>query len=294
MFQTSDNAPQGGYVPQNESWLPPQPLGGQNYEPAPQEEVFIPAAVFERAVALFIDLFLFITLFSVIFYILGGLFGARALNILYALFFNGAFILYCSFFGSQGRKTLGKFLLGINAVDNKTGQALTLKQAFIRTLGYYLGFFTLFGGFALAFFNKKRRALEDILSGSRVIETREKSDQESIIIAVLGTVLISAVFIYLYFVAKSVTGAADAAMVTAAQRQVNQIAYLEEQHKKAYGFYTEDLVRLGLISGDAVQFQRDVQKNLKRRGFAVGVTPRGYKISGHAKDLNQTPVFAEK
>ena len=55
-------------------------------------------------------------------------------------------------------------------------------------------------------------------------------------------------------------------------------------HKKQYGVYTTDLLRLALISGDAVQFQRDMQRNFRPNGFQIGISEDGFFIEGFAKD----------
>ena len=73
-------------------------------------------------------------------------------------------------------------------------------------------------------------------------------------------------------------------MKKSAQEQLIKIAYLEELHKQHYGFYTNDLLRLALISGDAVQFQRDMQQYFRRGKFEIGVNKDGYYIQGYAKD----------
>ena len=73
-------------------------------------------------------------------------------------------------------------------------------------------------------------------------------------------------------------------MKASAQEQLVKIAYLEELHKTRYGFYTNDLLRLALISGDAVQFQRDMQQYFRPSHFKIGVSKDGYYIEGLSKD----------
>jgi uncharacterized RDD family membrane protein YckC len=255
------------------------------------------ASVFERAVALLFDVLMFASVYLWSSYVLImklDWITTPTQNVVIYISFNILFILYCSVLSSGGRQTLGKFLIGIKVVS-KEGQApLSFVKAFIRTLGYYAGFMTFFGGFTLALFNKNNRALQDLISGSMVVSVREKTAAEATAIAALGTFLIALMVFYVYFILFMLPSPFQKARVQAAQEQVNRLAYLQEMHKENFGYYTADLVRLGLISGDAVQLQRDIQHNLRRRGFSLGVTTDGYKISAIAKDGEETVVTAEK
>ena len=49
-------------------------------------------------------------------------------------------------------------------------------------------------------------------------------------------------------------------LVLQAKDHLEQIGYLQEVHRTYFGVYTNDLLRLSLLSGDPVQFQRDTQK----------------------------------
>lgn len=234
------------------------------------------ASVFERAIAFVIDFMLWVTLSSLIY---------KATQIssvkTYLLFSILAFIFYITIFSTGKLQTLGKFLLGIKVINRKTKQNLDLGHAFLRAIGYIVNFFTIFLGFAFVLFSKKRLALEDLIAGSEVVSNREKSDSEMILITVFGTFLI---FGATYFVYNNFIFNPYKAMKKSAEDQLKKIAYLEELHKQHYGFYTNDLLRLALISGDAVQFQRDMQQYFRPSGFKIGVSKDGYYIEGFAKD----------
>lgn len=255
------------------------------------------ASVFERAVALLFDVLMFASVYLWSSYVLImklDWITTPKQNVVIYIFFNILFILYCSVLSSGGRQTLGKFLIGIKVISKDGQTPLSFVKAFIRTLGYYVGFVTFFVGFAFALLNKKNRALQDLLGGSMVVSVREKSPAEATAVAALGTFLIALMVFYVYFVLFMLPSPFQKERVAAAQEQVNKLAYLQELHKENFGYYTADLVRLGLISGDAVQLQRDIQHNLRRRGFSLGVTQDGYKISAIAKDGEETVVTAEK
>lgn len=261
---------------------------------APQYET---ASVFERAVALLFDMLMFASVYlwsSYVIIMKLDWITTPTQNVVIYISFNILFILYCSVLSSGGRQTLGKFLIGIKVISKDGQTPLSFVKALIRTLGYYVGFVTFFGGFALALLNRNTRAFHDLISGSMVVSVREKSPAEATAIAALGTFLIALMAFYVYFVLFMLPSPFQKERVEAAQDQVNRLSYLEELHKQNFGYYTPDLVRLGLISGDAVQLQRDIQYNLRRRGFSLGVTQDGYKISAIAKDADETVVTVEK
>ena len=276
------NQPQFGQEPQQDF----------NEQPQYEENNFERATIFERIVALAID---FLSLYLIIYitcYMLirkmGILSGDKYWVVL--IFFYALFILYCGFFTTDGRQTLGKFLVGIKVIDRKTGESLTFNKALLRGAVYFVNLFTAFLGFAIALLNKRRLALEDYISGSEVISVREKSPNESIALSALGTLLMAGLFFYVYYMFFLMPSPYQQELVNNARDQVNKLAYLEEVHKQHFGKYTSDLNRLALISGDPVQLQRDIQKNLKRRGFSIGVNKDGFQISAIAKDKEETVI----
>ena len=208
------------------------------------------ASIFERAIAFVIDFMLWVTLSSFLYKIV-KIPSVKT----YLLFSISAFMLYVAIFSTGKLQTVGKFLLGIKVINRKTKQNLDFGHAFLRAIGYFLSLFTGCLGFAFVLFSKKRLALEDLIAGSEVISNRKKSDSEMILITVFGTFLI---FGATYFAYNNLIFNPYKAMKESAEKQLRKVAYLEELHKQHYGFYTNDLLRLALISGDAVQFQRDM------------------------------------
>ena len=79
-----------------------------------------------------------------------------------------------------------------------------------------------------------------------------------------------------------------------AKNHLEKIGFLEEVHRLNYGYYTNDLLRLAILSGDPMQFQRDTHKVLENKGFRIGVTDRDYKITARAKDTKKTLVTYPK
>ncbi len=248
-----------------------------------QTQDFQLATVFERAIAFIIDFMLWILVSSYIykFFNTGLTFSTT-----YSIIAVSIFVAYLTIFTTGRLQTVGKFLLGIKVINRKTKQPLNLLHSFLRAIGYIVNIFTAFLGFAFVFFSKKRLGLEDLLAGSEVITVREKTNTEMTVISALGTILI---IISVYFIYNNLIFNPYRAMKESAQQQLITIAYLEELHKQHFGTYTTDLLRLALISGDAVQFQRDMQNNFRPNGFEIGIREDGYYIQGFAKD-NANPA----
>ncbi len=239
--------------------------------PTPQPAV---AGVLERFVALMIDAGLVFFIYQVFLMILLRFISPDLQQLYWWIAgVNVPFILYETLFTSGGRNTLGKTLVGV------------------RAIGYYISAVLLMCGFLLAFIDSQHRALQDYLAGSVVLQARQKSWGEKALLSVTGLVLLLAFGGYFY---KQLFGAGSLVqqrMITRAQEHVEKIGYLEEVHRVQFGRYTNDLLRLSILSGDPVQFQRDTQAVLDRKDFRIGVGPTGYKIKARAKDVRKTPVY---
>ena len=251
-----------------------------------------PAGVAERAVALLIDCGLILFLYNLLLSLhKGPIEVTRAQMYWIVAGVNIPFILYMTLFSCGGRNTLGKKLVGIRVERSADRQPLSLWRAFVRTLGYYISGVLLFCGFLLAFVDDKHRALHDFFAGSVVVQCRYKTWLEKTALMVTGLVLIGGFGLYMYMQLFGKGSLVQQRLIFQAQTHLEKIAYLEDVHYKHYGYYTNDLLRLSILSGDPVQFQRDTQKVLSRKDFRIGITKDGYKISARAKDSRQTKVY---
>lgn len=204
---------------------------------------------------------------------------------------NIPFILYETVFTSGGRVTLGKLLVGIRVVNKNTGEPLSLMRAFARAIGYYVSAAILMCGFLLAFIDSEHRALQDFMAGSVVVQARKKSWGEKTVLSLAGFILMVSFAGYFYSQIFGAGSFTQQRLISRARAHLEKIGYLEEVHRMNFGYYTNDLLRLSLLSGDPVQFQRDTHEVLDRKGFRIGVGPKGYKISARAKDVRKTPVY---
>lgn len=258
----------------------------------PQEDGPAVAGVTERFVALLIDWGVIFIPYQLLLVLLLRWIQPDLTQLYWLLAgVNVPFILYETIFTSGGRNTLGKFLVGIRVVDKNTGEPLGLFRAFVRAIGYYVSAALLMCGFLLAYIDDKHRALHDYLAGSVVVQARRKSWGEKTALSLAGALLMIAFAGYFYsqfFGAGSLT---QQRLISQAKAHLEKIGYLEEVHRMHFGYYTNDLLRLSLLSGDPVQFQRDTHEALDRKGFRVGVGPKGYKITARAKDVRKTPVY---
>lgn len=273
--------------------MDPQPAPVQ---PAAVDETpkVVYASVTERFVALLID-------YGVIF-IPGQFIGLAILKILgpYAQMWqiaavlvgiNALFVLYEAIFSCGDRVTLGKALVGIAVVKQDLSGPVSFPRAFMRAVGYYISGALLMCGFLFAFFDDRHRALHDFLGGSVVVQIRQKAWWERLLVRLLGTLLLVGFAWVMYQQCFGGGSVVQQYYVNQAKAQLQNVALLEEAHYARYGYYTNDLLRLSLLSGDPVQFQRDTQKVLSPKGFRIGVQKDSYKIMAYAKDTNKTPVY---
>ncbi len=206
---------------------------------------------------------------------------------------NFLFILYEAIFSCGDRVTLGKSLVGIAVVKQDLSGPISFPRAFLRAVGYYISAALLMCGFLLSFFEERHRALHDFLGGSVVVQIRQKAAWERWAVRALGGLLLVA---FAWTVYTQYLGGGDFARqyyINQAHKHLQKIAILEETHHNLYGYYTNDLKRLALLSGDPVRFRRDTQAALEPKGFQLGVQGEHYKIRALAKDEKHTPVMFE-
>ncbi len=167
-----------------------------------------------------------------------------------------------------------------------------MNLVFVLYVGYYVSAILFLGGFVFAFVDDRKRALHDFFGGSVVVQLRERNWWEVWAVRGLGVLLLVLFVLGIY---RSLGGRdwQEQYKVRQARDFLEKVALLEEGHYLRYGYYTNDLLRLTLLSGDPVQFQRDLKKVIStgRGSIKIGVNEKHYKISATAKDKNKTPVY---
>lgn len=254
------------------------------------------AAITERFVALAIDygiIFLPLQALAWVLCKLAGQYLEWGQWVAMAVGMNVVFILYEAVFSSGGRVSIGKNLVGIAVVKKDLSGPISFPRALLRAIGYYISAFLFFGGFVLALVDDKKRALHDFFGGSVVIQLRERDAWEVWAVRAMGTLLLT-VFVFSLYQSFGGRDWQNKSKVRQANQFLEKIAILEEGHRIRYGYYTDDFLRLVLLSGDPVQFQRDMNQVLaagRRTPIVLGVKNDTYTISAHAKDTQRTPVY---
>lgn len=144
----------------------------------------IPGSFGRRAVAYTVDLMLLQIGYLVLLAI--GVFGVSAgtghagtddswswllnpqLASVYILLWIGTYVLYFTFFHVVGGQTPAKRLVCLKVVS-MDGEPLSVRQALLRTVGYFFSSGFLGFGFLMAVLHPRRRALHDLLSGTIVV-----------------------------------------------------------------------------------------------------------------------------
>ena len=148
----------------------------------PSPALLQPAGFIRRAIAFIIDFFIveFLYLFLIIMGLLGMQFSrgggdlffsesapfSLAIPFIAVWFF--LFIGYFTFFHSYDGQTPAKMIIRIKVVT-ETGTPLSLPRALVRSFGYFISGFFFGFGFLFSIFEKKKRALHDLLARSYVV-----------------------------------------------------------------------------------------------------------------------------
>lgn len=252
------------------------------------------ASIIERFVALLIDYgVVFLPLQFLTHFVLSNLFKTVDYLIPELIFINVCFILYETILSCADRVTLGKSLVGIAVMKEDGSGPISFFRSFLRAVGYYISGALLGCGFLWAIIDDRHRSLHDMLGGSIVVRIRRKSLVEKVILHLAGAILLFALGYVLYHNTWGGNNWRDKVKVAQAEEFLTKFSALEEAHRTLYGAYTTDYLRLVLLSGDPVQFQRDMNKVLSNKGFRIGVKDNKYKIIAHAKDEAKTLVMYE-
>ena len=209
---------------------------------SPEEETLPYASIMERFVALLIDygviLFPLQLLMAIICKIIGHALEMWQL-VAIIVGMNLVFVLYETIFSSGNRVTLGKNLVGIAVVNQDRTGPISIPQAFLRAIGYYISTILFFGGFVFAFVDDRKRALHDFLGGSVVVQRRERDWWEVWAVRCIGALLLVIFIVGMY---RAVGGREwqEQIKVRDARNFLEKIALLEEGHRIRYGYYTND------------------------------------------------------
>jgi uncharacterized RDD family membrane protein YckC len=110
--------------------------------------------------------------------ILSKLFDITAFNqqVFGMLFSLGFYYWYFCVYQVKTGTTLGKKLLGIYVIDEKSGRLMSTRQAIYRMSSYLLSYLIIGCGFLMAAFHPQKKGLHDLLAGTvSVVRNRIKN-----------------------------------------------------------------------------------------------------------------------
>jgi len=144
------------------------------------------ASFFDRFIATLIDTFIFIfVIYGLLYLFFGvGIFLSESDSspistlegdpLITYIFINNIFpIIAIIWFWMKYKGTPGKIAMGIQIIDEKNGDSLSLGKSIIRYFGYIISSIPLCLGYFWIFIDKKNRAWHDIFAGSIVIKEQK-------------------------------------------------------------------------------------------------------------------------
>jgi uncharacterized RDD family membrane protein YckC len=124
------------------------------------------AGFWRRAAAVILDSIFLNLIFYVFYYSLFGKIDLIDSKQTYYLIIID--IIYVTFMTGKYGQTIGKMALGIKVVMENNDK-VAYKTAFFRSLSVYISYIILCAGFLMVAFRKDKRALHDLICGTKVI-----------------------------------------------------------------------------------------------------------------------------
>lgn len=258
----------------------------------PGPEGPVPAGFNERFVAYVIDALPFVLL---IYWTLKPAVKAGLVSptsggeLKWKLLWIAAYIVYETVFSSGGRATLGKWLMNIR-VRAADGGDLSVGKAFVRSVSYFLSSGTLNLGYLMALFTNNKRALHDLVAGSRVVSIKERGDVAAGLVLAVSWGLM-AIFLgsWLNKTVLRITPSEKKQIVTA-HRTISKLAKLQEIYMQQEGRYTNDLKKLADLTGNVNAVRAELYKTLEPNTLAIASNGRRFQITAKARNWRHTEV----
>jgi len=200
----------------------------------------------------------------------------------------GVFLLYQSFFSSDGRVSLGKRLLGLR-VAGADGEPLDLTRALLRAAGYLFSQFFL-AGFLWALFDARGRALHDLPVGSRVVSDGPLGSGRRLALRFAAGLLLVAFASHWGW--ENIWRPRYERILTVAYARAGLQEYvqLEESYKQRHGRYADSVFALATVSVDPEGFLRDGVALYDRGRVAITADRDHYALAARANDVDRTLV----
>lgn len=199
------------------------------------------------------------------------------------------YIVYVSIFHTILAATVGKLILGIRVVDLQ-GNYISLWQAIVRAIGYFISAIPLYIGYLMPLFNERKRALHDYIASTVVIKVRHRSRFGQGIIFAISLGLMTLLIASWGYVAFERLNPQNIKKIAIAKQHLQYLGELQKIHKDKYGSYTANINRLAEISGDPGLFRKRMMYAFESEKFLIRGDENGYYMAGYAKDTRHTMV----
>jgi len=204
----------------------------------------------------------------------------------WAAVWTALFMLYQAFAASDGRRSVGKALVGIRVVG-PDDEPLSLGRSAARSALYLASsIFNL--GFIWALFDSKSRAWHDIAVGSRVVSDTPPSPQRLIFLRVAACACLAVLSGAWYWNNVTSVRIVKAEHDKFTRVGLTEIKILEKMHFSRHGRYAESLEELSKVSSEPKAFLEDANGLFAE--LKITATPTGYTIVGRASDPAKTRV----
>lgn len=149
-----------------------------------------------------------------------------------ALYYVGAGLYFSLMESSRHQATLGKLALGIKAVDAR-GQRLSFGHAAGRWFAASLSYLTLYIGFLLAAFTRRKRALHDMVADTLVVDRWAYTDRPELQRRELGGCLLAIIAAAVLMVLVSILGILAAIAIPAYQEYTHRAKIVQASAETA-------------------------------------------------------------
>lgn len=208
-----------------------------------------------------------------------------------ALAWTAACLLY-QLVGNLAGGHVGKRLMGLRVV-RADGTAPGLFASLARAFGYALSTPLCSAGFILALLHPENRALDDLLSGTVVVEAHPKADAESALLFLCAAIVLAGLYGGGLYLNLNAPTPSDVAALSRARQGMYVLAAVEEGYKARGGAYTQSLTELAQASGNPEIFMSAMRDLFMPDGVQMTAGTTGYRLSAKARDRRQTRLTLE-
>jgi uncharacterized RDD family membrane protein YckC len=199
------------------------------------------------------------------------------------------FLLYQAILTGQGRRSVGKLLLGLQVIKTD-GSPLTMAESFIRSASYLVRS-VLNIGFMWSLFNPSRQCWHDMAIGSVVVETEPKGANVRLFNRAAAFLCISFFAGMWYWNNVAEPRYYRVMNVAYAKVGLNEIGALQKKYHLRHGHYADNLLTLAPLSSRPLQFMQDMTTLLDvKSGVNIHTSKQGFKIVARAMDDAHTMV----